>query len=90
MFILDTILLEWIDVKVMVEKGMPTPLAGPCLCTLSNDCAIVFVMVESTKGRLNFRADLWDMRFSADWKRAEWELILDAVSCLRNAIEIIR
>ena len=78
-FVLDMIFWEWTDVKVTGKKGMLTPLAGPCLCTLSNDCAIVFGRAKFTEGRLNVRADLRALRFSADWKWAEWELIVDVV-----------
>ena len=85
-FVLDKILWEWIDVKVTGKKVMPTPLTGPCLCTLLNDCAILFGRAKFIGGRLNVRADVWALRFSADWKWAEWKLIVDVGSCLMNAI----
>jgi len=75
-FALDTNTWEW--KSITIAGGIaPCPRAGPCLCTISDNCVLLFGGAEATDDGLNPRGDVWVLHFDADAGTGQWELLLD-------------
>jgi hypothetical protein len=79
-FLLDTVTWQW--TKLNPTGDCPSPRAGPCLCSVSNDsddnsnsnnCVVLFGGAEVSETGLNPRADVWALSLD----KQEWTLLLD-------------
>lgn len=79
-FVLDTVSWRWTKLRFESSKNgdaAPSPRASPCICSVSNNCALIFGGAETTEAGLNGRADLWALHFDAEKGIGRWELLVD-------------
>ncbi len=73
-FLLDTTSWQWSLLTPSSGKSSPSPRAGPCLCTYSPNCVLLFGGAEtSPKAGLVPRGDLW--AFHVDQRK--WQLLMN-------------
>lgn len=76
-FVLNIDSWIWQKIQVKNDDPTPTPRAGACLCTLSDDSVMLFGGAEkSNKGGLNARADLWELKLDLFAGTGSWSLVL--------------
>ena len=83
-FLLDTTSWTWTPVQLEDQDKCPSPRAGACICSYSNDkgvakCAVLFGGAEATETGLNPRGDVWLMHVGEDG-RGVWDLVIDDTS----------